>query len=66
MKREQAVLIIAESLVEPRHDDVMKEASHILKRLEKAGMMPPCHPDLFCFDCDDGSPMCKWEDEDET
>jgi hypothetical protein len=42
MKRSHAVLIIAESLIEPRNpDDPMKEADAILKKLETIGMLPP-------------------------
>lgn len=41
MKREQAVLAIAECLVEPHFDDPEKEADCILKRLERLGMLPP-------------------------
>lgn len=42
MKRSEIVLIIAESLIEPHFpDDIMKEASYILKRLERKGMTPP-------------------------
>jgi hypothetical protein len=41
MTREEMVLKIAECLIEPHHDDPIKEASYILKRIEKAGMLPP-------------------------
>lgn len=42
MKRSQMVLIIAESLIEPHYpDDPEKEASCILRRLERYGMLPP-------------------------
>lgn len=62
MKREHAVLIIAESLIEPNYpDDAMKEANHILKRLEKAGMKPPRF-----YDSNDDSYGEYWETEDET
>jgi hypothetical protein len=42
MKRNEAVLIIAECLIEPHFpDDALKESHYILKRLEKIGMIPP-------------------------
>lgn len=41
MKRSEMVLKIAECLIEPHHDDVMEEASYILKKLERFGMIPP-------------------------
>lgn len=62
MKRSEAVLIIAESLIEPRHDDAMKEASYILKRLEVRGMNPPTlkHDPSATWD----DRLFGWEDED--
>jgi hypothetical protein len=39
MKREEAVLIIAECLIEPGSDDIMREASTILAQLEARGAM---------------------------
>lgn len=57
------VLLIAESLIEPRSDDVMIEASNILKRLEKRGMIPPIEDGRTVQDLDLGVPT--WDDEDE-
>lgn len=65
MKRNMMVLKIAESLVEPRYpDDIMKEASYILKRIEKAGMIPPLEPGRTVHDLDLGVP--EWEPEDDN
>lgn len=41
MKRSHMVLKIAECLIEPHFEDPMREASYILARLERAGMLPP-------------------------
>lgn len=41
MKKSQAELLIAECLIEPHHEDVMKEAAYILAKLEKFGLTPP-------------------------
>ena len=45
MKRSEMLLIIAEQLVDRRYKDPKKEADFLLKRLEKAGMLPPPKPD---------------------
>ena len=47
MKRSRAVLAIMECLVEPHFDDVEKEASCILKKLEKLGMLPPHSDEVY-------------------
>jgi len=66
MKRSEMVLRIAECLVEPHSDDPMIEASHILKRLEKAGMLPPEAPVTKRFDLDVYTIMERfWEPENE-
>lgn len=42
MKRSEAILKIAECLVEPHYpEDSVKEAEYILRKLEKSGMLPP-------------------------
>lgn len=77
MKKSHAVLIIAESLIEPHHpDDPIKEAESILNRLIKAGMLPPTYIGLmangkkynretdFARDLHDFRGV--WEPEDET
>ena len=63
MKRSDMVLVIAECLMEP-HFDILKEASYILKRLEKNGMLPPIEPGRTVHDLDLGVP--EWEPENET
>lgn len=42
LKRSEAVLLIAECLIEPHHpDDPEKEAAYILAKMERFGMLPP-------------------------
>lgn len=50
MKKSEAVLLIAECLVEPHHDDIMLESEYILNKLLKSGMVPL---------------LIEWESEDE-
>lgn len=78
MKRSEIQLIIAECLIEPHFEDPLKEASFILKRLEKAGMLPPpdgveavtndiiyAYYDERVVSDDDGRPIVEnlWEPE---
>lgn len=58
MRRSEVVNLIAETLVEPRYDDILEEASFILKRLENAGMLPPEHGLDY-----EGKALNEWEDE---
>lgn len=41
MKKSDAILMIAECLIEPHHEDVMLEAEYILNKMLRAGMLPP-------------------------
>lgn len=70
MEKSKAILIIAESLVEPRYDDVEKEAEHILNRLVRAGMLPPSLESGIKYDVVNQAfiPWFKneWELEDEN
>lgn len=62
MKRSSAVLRIAECLIEPHYpNDAILEASFILKKLERMGMLPPIEPDRRVEDLDLGVP--RWEPE---
>lgn len=71
MKRSHAVLLIAEHLIEPKFpDDSLKEASSILKKLEKAGMFPPM-TEVNVGSVVEGGPELwtmepVWEKEDES
>lgn len=69
MKRSDAILHIANCLVEPHHDDVMKEAEYILDKLTRLGLIT--QPDHFLDGYDDMfGEVCKirrrntWEPED--
>lgn len=75
MKRSEAVLFIAESLIEPHSDDPIIEAGIILKKLEKYGMKPPRYTGLIAngkkYDRNtdsgrDVQDFYDWEPEDET
>jgi hypothetical protein len=65
MKRSDVVLIIEECLVEPHFDDITKEASHILKRLEDLGMLPPKVSAYKFLRGDETDFLNTWELEDE-
>lgn len=56
MKRSDIILKIANELVGPHFpEDVMKQADHILTKLESFGMLPPHHDATDYF----------WEPEDD-
>jgi hypothetical protein len=64
MKRSEMVQILIDAVYKAAFDEISlskDEASDILKRLEKAGMIPPLEPDRRVEDCDLGLP--EWEDE---
>lgn len=49
MKRSEAILAIAECLIEPHNEDVEKEASYILNKLEKFGLSPRTYIPSGCM-----------------
>lgn len=69
MKRSMMELRIAEMLVDIRFDDPMEQAAYMLRRLEKAGMLPPLHQDIPKDDKDyigwATEEFYNWEKEDE-
>lgn len=69
MKRSHMLLKIQEMLVE-LPEDVEKAAESLLKRLEKAGMVPPAvtrHPDAYNrSEGTYGYEVHEWESEDAT
>lgn len=65
MKRSLMVLKIAECLIEPHHEDILKEASDILKRLENAGMLPPKIKGYIASSVSGDGHKWELEDEDE-
>jgi hypothetical protein len=61
MKRSDAVLAIAECLVEPHSDEASIEAEYILNKLYKLGMISP---PLLPFKGNDYYFIHAWESED--
>ena len=70
MTKEEAMLIIAQCLVEPMHDDIMEECEWILNKLIKAGMRPKARLKHFPEGTSEhrhypaGMPVDTWEDDD--
>ena len=41
MKKSEMAVLVAEYLLEPKSDDLMVQATQIIERMEKYGILPP-------------------------